>query len=177
MERGHITLLRNYLAVLNSASITKILDAGSGKTSLSAIIDYFPTAEIDAVVYPGDERKLKSIDALVSMHKTLHPIELDLCTSTIKNDYDLVVAHLLLGEATKFGNSFETLLRRLLSVHSKKFIIIDYLEDPNVDPAMIESVCKEYHLKVTHYDCIANENPQVWDNFTGTHNFGYLITF
>ncbi len=60
-ERSHITILRELLSDPSIADISLILDAGSGKTSLSTIISCFPKASVDAIVYPGDERKLKTI--------------------------------------------------------------------------------------------------------------------
>ncbi|MDR3208513.1 MAG: hypothetical protein LBT45_01545 [Rickettsiales bacterium] len=38
-----------------------ILDAGSGRTSLALLCEMFPRAKIDAVIFPGDERKRKSV--------------------------------------------------------------------------------------------------------------------
>ena len=173
MERGHVILLREFLNDLTEKNITRILDAGSGKTSLSAIAAYFPEAHVDAVVYPGDERKLCSIRPMLT--ETFRAVEQDICRDPIDGTYDLVVAHLLLGEAAKFGNSFETLLEQLLAVKSRYVILIDYSEDPNVDEAAIESLCQRNHLTILRRTCVENADPQIWEDFTGTHNFGYLI--
>lgn len=173
MERAHITILRRLLE--KQTAVTRILDAGSGRTSLLELVQAFPAAWIDAVVYPGDQRKLQAIAELTEKHPNICALEKDLCRGPLDGPYDLVVAHLLLGEATKFGNSFETLLSHLLDIPGNTYIVIDYLEDPNVDDRAIETACKDRGLVIQERMVAANEEPQVWDDFTGDHNFGYLI--
>lgn len=146
MEREHIVILRDFLKRLTSSNITRILDAGSGKTSLSEISACFPDAQIDAVVYPGDERKLSTIRPMET--RRLSVLELDLYKAEFPCAYDLVVAHLLLGEASKFEHTYRTLLERLVSIPAQYFIIIDYLEDPDVDETAIEPLCKARKFSV-----------------------------
>ena len=172
-ERSYITILRELLSDPSIADSSRILDAGSGKTSLSTIISCFPKASVDAVVYPGDERKLKTIRNMQS--DKVNVAERDICDTPVPAHCDLVVAHLLLGEASKFGNSFQVLLRNLFSIQSRYYIIIDYLEDPKVDADAIRTYCESVDLKVRKYICVENTEPQVWDDFIGTHNFGFLI--
>ena len=172
-KRSHITILRELLSDLSIANISHILDAGSGKTSLSTIISCFPKASVDAIVYPGDERKLKTVRDMQS--DKVNVVERDICNTPVPAHYDLVVAHLLLGEASKFGNTFQNLLQNLLSIQSRYYIIIDYLEDPAVDADTIRTYCESVDLKVRKYVCAENSEPQVWDDFIGTHNFGFLI--
>ena len=172
-DRSHITILRDFLSALSDVDIRLILDAGSGKTSLSTIISGFPKASVDAIVYPGDERKLKTIRNMQS--DKVNVVEWNICDTPIPAHYDLVVAHLLLGEASKFGNSFQDLLQNLFSIQSRYYIIIDYLEDPKVDADAIRTYCEAANLKVQEYICAENTEPQVWDDFVGTHNFGFLI--
>lgn len=172
-ERTHITILRELLSDLSIANISHILDAGSGKNSLSTIISCFPKASMDAIVYPGDERKLKTVRDMQS--DKVNVIERDICNTPVPAHYDVVVAHLLLGEASKFGNTFQNLLQNLLSIQSRYYIIIDYLEDPAVDADAIRTYCESVDLKVRKYVCAENSEPQVWDDFVGAHNFGFLI--
>ena len=172
-EKSHITILRDLLSGLSIADNSRILDAGSGKTSLSTIISCFPKASVDAIVYPGDERKLKTIRDMQS--DKVNVVERDICDTPIPAHYDLVVAHLLLGEASKFGNTFQHLLQDLFSIQSRYYIIIDYLEDPAVVADTIRTYCESVDLKVRKYVCAENSEPQVWDDFIGTHNFGFLI--
>ena len=102
-------------------------------------------------------------------------VEWDICNTPVPAHYDLVVAHLLLGEASKFGNAFQDLLQNVLSIQSRYYIIIDYLEDPKVDADVIRSYCEGANLKIQKYTCVENSEPQVWADFVGTHNFGFLI--
>ena len=161
------------MSALSISDISHILDAGSGKTSLSTIISHFPKASVDAIVYPGDERKLKTIRNMQS--DRVKVVEQDICNTPIPTHYDLVVAHLLLGEARKFGNSFQDLLHQLFSIQSRYYIVIDYLEDPKVDADAIRTYCEASNFKVREYICAENTEPQVWDDFVGKHNFGFLI--
>ena len=171
--KAHITILKDFLQNLSTHNISHILDAGSGRTSLSTIISGFPKAGVDAIVYPGDERKLNSIRDMQSDRVTV--VEQDICETPVTAHYDLVVAHLLLGEASKFGNTFQDLLQNLLSIQSQYYIIIDYLEDPKVDADAIRTYCESADLKVRKYICAETSEPQVWDDFIGVHNFGFLI--
>ena len=59
--KGHKIILNDFLNLLKKENISNILDAGSGRTSLSIIANLFPNTHIDAVVYPGDIRKINSI--------------------------------------------------------------------------------------------------------------------
>ena len=172
-KQSHKTILRELLSDLSISDISYILDAGSGKTSLSTIISCFPKASVDAIVYPGDERKLKTVRNMQS--DKVNVVERDICDTPVPAHYDLVVAHLLLGEASKFGNSFQDLLQNLFSIQSRYYIIIDYLEDPKVDADAIRTYCEAANLKVQEYVCAENTEPQVWDDFVGVHNFGLLI--
>ena len=171
--KAHITILQDFLQNLSMHNISHILDAGSGRTSLSTIISSFPKAGVDAIVYPGDERKLSTIRGMQDDRVTV--MEQDLCETPVTAQYDLVVAHLLLGEASKFGNTFQDLLQHILSIQSRYYIIIDYLEDPSVDADAIRTYCESAGLKVRKYICVETSEPQVWVDFIGAHNFGFLI--
>ena len=103
--------LSSYLDVDKTMSI---IDAGSGRTSLGFILSYFKEAMVDAIVYPGDLRKINSIKDNVLENNRYIIIEHDMCQEPIIKSYDLVVAHLLLGEAAKFGNSFIVLFTKLM---------------------------------------------------------------
>lgn len=171
MKKGHVVLLENFLALLKGEEkIERVLDAGSGRTSVSALAEYFPKADITALVYPGDQRKISKIKEVGEFLI----LEQDLCVG-LAGSYDLVAAHLLLGEAAKFGHSMDELLEGLLSVQCRYLVIIDYLEDPRVSREKIEEVCTAKGFVVQYSGCIANDEPQSWVDFTGCHNFGYLF--
>ncbi|MCH5325352.1 MAG: hypothetical protein J1E39_09060 [Eubacterium sp.] len=172
---GHKIILNDFLNALKGEKITSILDAGSGRTSLTVIRELFPDVPVDAVVYPGDVRKINSIAGVTEQHKNISVIEKDICGDIIDKKYDVVVAHLLLGEAAKFGNAFEKLLERIINIQSEYLIIIDYLEDPAVNENDILKACEDNNLTVVYRAYFTNEHPQAWEDFTGVHNFGYLI--
>ena len=172
---GHRIILKDLLGVIKDENITGILDAGSGRTSLSVIAELFPDTPVDAVIYPGDTRKINSVSEIKARHPKINVIEKDICSDAADKEYDLTVAHLLLGEAAKFGNRFETLLEKIITMKYKYLIIIDYLEDPSVNENAIVKMCDKHDLTIVYKACFTNENPQVWKDFTGIHNFGYLI--
>ena len=61
-KKGHKILLENFLALLREEEkISQVLDAGSGRTSISALAEYFPGADITALFYPGDQRKIGKV--------------------------------------------------------------------------------------------------------------------
>lgn len=173
MQKGHRIILEKLLQVCKDQEIVRILDAGSGGTSLKEIRTVFPDSQIDAVVYPGDERKLKSIEPYLT--EQVRVWERDICETSFEESYDLVVAHLLLGEASKFGNTFQNVLSRLLAIDSVYFILIDYVEDPSVDEASIRDFCVKNSYEMIEQRMEKCSEPQKWEDFTGYHNFGYLI--
>lgn len=172
---GHRIILNDFLNLVKREDITSILDAGSGRTSLSTIANAFPNTSIDAVVYPGDLRKTSSIKEIADNNKNISLIEKDICGDSIVKEYDIIIAHLLLGEAAKFGNTFEDLLEKVVTMKYKYLIIIDYLEDPTVKENVIIDMCGKYNLTIVYKSYVTNEKPQVWEDFVGKHNFGYLI--
>ena len=138
---GHRIILNDFLDLLKGEDVTSILDAGSGRTSLSIIANTFSNTPIDAVVYPGDVRKLNPIKEIADYSENISVIEKDICKDTFIKAYDIIIAHLLLGEAAKFGNSFEDLLEKVITMKYKYLIIIDYLEDPAVNENDIMEMC------------------------------------
>ena len=124
----HINNLNQMLSLDN---IKEILDCGSGRTSLTFLTQKYPDSNIDAIVYPGDDRKINSIKANVNGKYNL--IEMDICKEKIDKKYDLVLAHLLLGEATKFGNKSEDMIDKLLNIDTKYILILDFLEDNSIN--------------------------------------------
>ncbi len=172
---GHRIILNDFLNLIKRENITSILDAGSGRTSLSTILDTFSNTSIGAVVYPGDIRKINSIKEISEYSENVSVIEKDICRDSVIKAYDIIIAHLLLGEAAKFGNSFEDLLEKIITMKYKYLIIIDYLEDPAVNENDIMKMCEKYSLTIVRKSVFTNQEPQVWEDFTGVHNFGYLI--
>jgi hypothetical protein len=110
----------------------KILDAGSGRTSLYFLTNRFPNSRITAIVYPGDRRKSDSIRRFVQSANYVLK-ETDIRNLDKGEKSDIVLAHLLLGEAKLFGNTFNDVLGSLFSINTDYLAIVDVLEDSEVD--------------------------------------------
>jgi hypothetical protein len=61
----HEKLLRELFEGFEREKEFRILDAGSGRTSLCFLTCRFPNSRITAMVYPGDRRKSESIKKFV----------------------------------------------------------------------------------------------------------------
>jgi len=168
----HYELLSRLAARLDGP-IQKILDAGSGRTSLSVLLQLFPASKIDAIVFYNDMRKIRSIqESVVSDRYALR--ESDICVDAIAGVYDLVLAHLLLGEALKWGHSVEDLLEKLTSIHSKRFIIFDFKEDTSIGYDDLEHFLQTEFITIAK-DEIAKGEPQAFKNFIGKTYIAYLL--
>ena len=179
----HDKIVRTLTKKLNPSEIKKIIDAGSGKTSASILLKYFPDAMVDAVVYPGDNRKKNPIENAIGS-KRLEVVEADICTTCFRKKYDLCLIHLTLGEATFFKNSFENLFHQLMDIKAKYFVLIDIFEDPCVHFRYIEQYLKEKGFKIVKKKKFKNPNPEHYPKvkfdkykleFDSKHYLGYLI--
>jgi len=111
----------------------QILDAGSGRTSLKFLSQYFSGSKITAIIYPGDERKKSGINESVKA-KNFNLKEVDLHKFKQEAKFDIVLAHLLLGEATKFSKQpFVKMVDSLFKIKTDYLAVIDILEDVSVD--------------------------------------------
>lgn len=175
MVEGHKIIMSQLIACINRNDINDILDAGSGKTSLELILSDFRNTMVDAIVYPGDLRKINSIKKVIPEQSKYNLLECDICKEPIEKVYDLVISHLLLGESSKFGNKFEILFERLMDINFKYLILIDYLEDKSVDYNFIEQYWGANGYDVIKKVIIENDKPQDFTDFIGSHNIGYLV--
>ena len=166
-------LLSDLLKEIDKEQITKILDAGSGKTSLTILLNLFPNAQIEAVVFYNDTRKINSIKENVPNNRyTL--MEKDICKDKVSKSYDLVLAHLLLGEATKWGNTVEELIDKLLKVQSDYFIIFDIKEDPAIDYKELEKRFQQDFIIIKKEE-IPKKSPQKYEDFISKTYIAYLL--
>lgn len=163
----------NLNSIINLKEINNILDSGSGRTSLNYLINTFPNANIDAVVFPGDYRKINSIKENVQGNYNL--TEIDLCKNNVSKEYDLVLAHLLLGEATKFNNTFEDLLEKLLKIKSTYYVIYDFKEDNTLDFNYLEQYLQDNNFEILNKKEFLKQEPQQFTNFLGSTYIAYLI--
>ena len=90
----------------------------------SILLKYFPNARVDAIIYPGDNRKKKPLETVIGSDR-LEIVETDICKECIRKKYDICLAHLLLGEAHNFGNHFSDLFHQLMDIKAKYFVFTD----------------------------------------------------
>jgi hypothetical protein len=102
-------------------------------------------------------------------------IEKDICKEEVTENYDLVLAHLLLGEATTWGNSFKSLLERLLNINKEYIIIVDFKEDSSIDYDYLEQLCLSKNYEILSKIEISKREPQNFKNFIGKNYIGYCI--
>ena len=179
----HDKIVKNMIKKLNTIDFKKIVDAGSGKTSASILLKYFKNAEVDAIVYPGDNRKKHPILNAIGSDR-LELVEADICKSCFRKKYDLCMAHLTLGEAHNFGNHFSDLFHQLMDIKSKYILIIDIYEDPAVHFRYMEQYFKEKGFKILKKKKFKNPNPEHYPKvkcdkykleFESKHYLAYLI--
>ena len=179
----HDKIIKTMIKSLKNVEVKKIIDAGSGKTSASILLKYFPNARVDAVVFPGDNRKKNPIETVISS-KRLELVEADLCSCCVRKTYDLCLAHLLLGEAHNFGNHFSDLFHQLMDIKAKYFIIVDILEDPAVHYRYINQYLKEKGFKIIKKKKFKNPQPEHYPKvkydkykleFDSKHYLSYLV--
>ena len=179
----HDKAIKFLIKKLKNVEIKKIIDAGSGKTSASIMLKYFPTAQVDAIIHPTDKRKKNPLETVINSNR-LEIIEADIVKSCFRRKYDLCLIHMTLGEATLFNNSFENLFHQLMDIRSKYFIIYDIFEDPCVHYRYIEQYLKEKGFKILTKKKFRNPHPEHYPKvkfdkykleFDSKHYIGYLI--
>ena len=179
----HDKIVKTMIKPLKNVEIKKIIDAGSGKTSASILLKYFQTAQVDAVVYPGDNRKKNPLETAIGSNR-LEVVEADICKTCFRKKYDLCLAHLTLGEAHNFGNHFSDLFHQLMDIKSKYFLIIDIFEDPAVHFRYMEQYFKEKGFKILKKKKFKNPNPEHYPKvkydkykleFDSKHYLAYLV--
>ena len=179
----HDKIIKTLTKRINREEVKKVIDAGSGKTSASVLLKYFPKANVDAVVYPGDNRKKHPLETAIESDR-LELVEADICTTCFRKKYDLCLVHLTLGEAHNFGNHFSDLFHQIMDIKAKYFVIVDILEDPNVHYRYINQYLKEKGFKVLKKKKFKNPNPEHYPKvkfdkykleFDSKHYLGYLI--
>ena len=149
----HKELLDKIFSHFDKNQKYKILDAGSGRTSLYYLTTTFPNSFVEAFIYPGDERKKGGIERDVGT-TNFKLEEIDIQNYKQKEDFDIVLAHLLLGEATKFNqNSFENVLNALFNIKTKHLVIVDIYADPQVNYGLLLKNISDVG-RVIKLDCV-----------------------
>lgn len=129
----HDLLLKDLFIDFDHNDKFNILDAGSGRTSLYFLTTNFKNSVINGIVYPGDERKITGINSSVKINNYVLE-EVDIHKYVQKINFDIVLAHLLLGEAQKFSKKpFLTMLDSLFRIKTKYLVIVDIMNDKSID--------------------------------------------
>lgn len=179
----HDKAIKSMIKPLKCVDIKRIIDSGSGKTSASIMLKYFPEAQVDAIIYPGDNRKRNPIETEIGS-KRLEIVEADICSACFRKKYDLCLVHLVLGEAHNFGNHFSDLFHQIMDIRAKYFIIYDILEDPSVHYRYMEQYFKEKGFKIIRKKKFKNPNPEHYPKvkydkykleFDSKHYIAYLV--
>lgn len=179
----HDKIVKKLAKELNCEDLKKVIDAGSGKTSASLLLKYFPNAQVDAIVFPGDNRKKNPLENAIGSNR-LEVVEADICKTCFRKKYDFCLAHLSLGEAHNFGNHFSDLFHQLMDIKAKYFLIIDILEDPAVHFRYMEHYFKEKGFKILKKKKFKNPNPEHYPKvkydkykleFDSKHYLAYLV--
>ena len=179
----HDKIIKTMTKRLNREEFKKIIDAGSGKTSASILLKYFSKAQVDAIIYPGDNRKKNPLQHAIGSDR-LEIVEADICKECFRKKYDLCLAHLTLGEAHNFGNHFSDLFHQLMDIKAKYFVIIDIFEDPAVHFRYMEQYFKEKGFKIIKKKKFKNPNPEKYPKvkydkykleFVSKHYLAYLV--
>lgn len=164
---------KNILDNMLDDKYTNILDLGSGKTSMSLLLNKFKVSNITGVCYPGDNRKLDKIKKeCIGKYKL---IEKDICKDIIEEKFDLILCHLLFGEAIKFYNTVESMSNKVFSLDSKYILVIDYLEDPDIDFKLLINIAKDKGYNISKKEVFEKEIHENYNNFIGKNYIGILF--
>ena len=122
-------LLDSLFNAVELKEIKNVLSIGSGRTSIFYLTDRFGDLNIKGVVYPGDERKIVPIKECVK-NNNYELIESDIKDFNSNKSFDIILAHLFLGEAEQFGeNQFKIILEKLFSIKTKYLILVNLFRD------------------------------------------------
>ncbi len=164
---------RNIDILLGETKYLNILDVGSGKTSMNILLVKFPFSNITGICYPGDTRKLLSIKENCKGKYSL--LEQDICNSSVSGKYDLVLCHLLLGEALKFDNKLEDMLTSIFNIDTKTICVIDILEDVDLDFELVKTMAKKFGYVLLKEEIFEKETEQEFEKFVGKNYIGFVF--
>ena len=116
----HDKIIKTMIKRINPTELKKVIDAGSGKTSASILLKYCPKAHLDAIIFPGDNRKKNPLENAIGSDR-LEIVEADMCKTCFRKKYDLCLAHLTLGEAHNFDYHFSDLFHQIMDIKSKYY--------------------------------------------------------
>jgi hypothetical protein len=152
---------------------TNILDLGSGKTSMSLLLNKFSKSNITGICYPGDNRKLDKIkEECIGKYNLLQK---DISKEEVEGKYDLILCHLLFGEATKFNNTVIDMVNKVFSINSKDILVIDYLEDVDIDFDELIEIASSKGYEISKKGIYKKECDEQYDKFIGKNYISILF--
>jgi len=148
---------------------------GTGRTSLSLLLEAFPSVRIQAVTHPGDERKIAGIREHIP-EGNFDLVLADLATWTPETLFELVLAHQFLGEATHHNSrvTFRQMADRIFELSGKYAVIFDYVEDPGIDWEYVIRRSREWGRVLMDKTYVRSE-PLATRRFVGTTYRGILV--
>lgn len=164
---------KNIIDEMLKSEYKRILDLGSGKTSMTLLLNKFQNSNITGICYPGDNRKLDKIRKECIGKYLL--LEKDICNDQINQSYDLVLCHLLLGEALKFGNTVDKMSKQIFKIDTKNILIIDYLEDVDIDFDKLIDIANKNNFVVEDKKIFAKKEKEQYTNFIGENYIAILF--
>lgn len=159
--------------MLGDTSYINILDLGSGRTSMSILLEKFPKSNIIGICYPGDNRKLDKIRQECKGNYEL--IEKDICKEPHDESYDLILCHLLFGEATKFDNSVDDMANKVFSLQGAHILVVDYLEDKDISFIKLIDIAEEKGYRVIKKEIYKKEFEENYSTFIGKNYIAILF--
>jgi hypothetical protein len=112
--------------------VKSVLDVGSGRTSIGYLTDRFKDLKITGIIYPEDEERIQKLKDSVK-NQNYEIVKSDIKDFDKSGEYDIVLAHLFLGEAAKYaGNNFEEILDNLFSLKTKYLVIVNVSYDDSI---------------------------------------------
>lgn len=170
-------LLDDLMGNIDVRQISRVLDVGSGRTSIAYLTDKFKNLKIKGIVYPGDERKIQPIKECVKA-ENYELIETDIKNFDFSQEFDLVLAHLFLGEATKFAdNKFEDILDSLFALKTKYLVIVNVSYDDTISYfALLKKIAQSGKIAGLSYAPGSESEADPRDKFGGG-SIGLCIKF
>ncbi len=164
---------RKILESILKDNYKNILDLGSGKTSMSFLLERFKESKITGICYPGDNRKTDKIkEECVGKYELM---ELDICKKSLDKEFDLILCHLLFGEAVKFGNTVKDMASKVFNLNGEKILVVDYLEDPEIDFELLISVAISKGYYIIKKEIFKKEQAEEYSSFIGENYIAILF--
>ncbi len=150
--KHHLEMLNKLFKQFDKSKPYKILDLGTGRTSLGYLTEMFPKSDITAITMPGDNRKMDSIKRSVRS-KNYKLIETDILNYKQPYKFDIVLCHFLFTEVMYWSTTgkhthevhrdrLKPILNAVLKIKTNHLLIDDGYDDLEVNWDDIKKVIK-----------------------------------